>query len=326
MRADRLLSLVMHLQNRGRTTTDRLARELEVSRRTVIRDLYALRVAGFPVYTERGPHGGVWLHEDFRMRLTDLTREELEALFTFSVPAPLDELGMGGEAKGALLKLAAGLPTARRGVDLDMRRRVYLDPDPWNVSRESVPTLSILRRAVWEDRWLRATFLRVRRIEMTREVAPYGLVAKGRSWYVVSVGRDGTLRVDRASAVIEAEILDEPFDRPADFDLARLWTEWADAYEAAAPAFVVTARVRANALPSIEQALDRPIERIADSHVARDISDWTAVRMTFDYFDPARSFALAHGGAIEVLDPPALRLSVADYARQTCARYEAPAG
>ncbi|MBN1859049.1 HTH domain-containing protein, partial [Candidatus Bipolaricaulota bacterium] len=104
MRADRLLSLLMFLQNRGRTTTDRLAEALEVSRRTVIRDLYALRVAGFPVYTERGPHGGVYLHEEFRMQLTDLTGDELEALFTLSVPAALSDLGMESGAKGALHK------------------------------------------------------------------------------------------------------------------------------------------------------------------------------------------------------------------------------
>ena len=124
MRADRLLSLLMFLQNRGRTTADRLAEELEVSRRTVVRDLYALRVAGFPVYTERGPHGGVYLHEDFRMKLTDLTQDELSALFTLSVPAPLADLGVGGEAKAALMKWSAALPRGRRSVGLDVRRRL----------------------------------------------------------------------------------------------------------------------------------------------------------------------------------------------------------
>jgi len=152
MRADRLLSLLMFLQNRGRTTADRLAEELEVSRHTVIRDLYALRVAGFPVYTERGPHGRVYLHEDFRVRLTDLTQDELAALLTFSVPAPLADLGMGAEAKGALLKLAASLPIARQDAERDVRSRLHHDPNPWNASREAIPTLPTLRQAVWEDR------------------------------------------------------------------------------------------------------------------------------------------------------------------------------
>ena len=98
-----------------------------MSRRTITRDLFALRVAGFPVYTERGASGGVYLHEDFRLRLTDLTGNELEALFALSVSAPLADLGMGAEAKGAMLKLAAGLPASRGGVERDVRNRIHLD-------------------------------------------------------------------------------------------------------------------------------------------------------------------------------------------------------
>jgi predicted DNA-binding transcriptional regulator YafY len=114
------------------------------------------------------------------VRLTDLTQDELAALFTFGVPAPLADLGMGAEAKGALLKLAASLPIARQDVERDVRSRLHLDPNPWNVSREAIPTLSTLRQALWEDRWVRATLLRVRQIPIEHEIAPYGLVAKGR--------------------------------------------------------------------------------------------------------------------------------------------------
>ena len=98
------------------------ALEFEVSRRTITRALHALRVAGFPVHTERGPGGGVYLHEDFRTQLTDLARDELEALFTLGVPPPLADLGMGAQAKGAMLKLAAGLPAARSAVERESRR------------------------------------------------------------------------------------------------------------------------------------------------------------------------------------------------------------
>ena len=129
MRAGRLLSTLMRLQTRGRATTDCLAQEFEVSRRTIARDLYALRVAGFSVHTERRPGGGVYLLEDFRMRLTDLTRDELEALLTLSVPTPLADLGMGAEAKGAMLKLTAGLPASRSDVERNVRNRILLDPN-----------------------------------------------------------------------------------------------------------------------------------------------------------------------------------------------------
>jgi predicted DNA-binding transcriptional regulator YafY len=319
MRADRLLSVLMFLQNRGRTTTDRLAEELEVSRRTIIRDLYALRVAGFPVYTERGPHGGVYLHEDFRMRLTDLTQGELAALFTFSVPAPLADLGMGGTAKGALLKLAAALPQARQDVERDVRSRLYLDPNPWHASREAIPTLSTLRQAVWEDRWVRATLLRVRQIPIEHEIAPYGLVAKGRAWYVVWRRRDGELRVDLASDVIEAELMSQTFDRPPGFHLGEFWTAWAAAYEANRWFFPVTVRATEEVLPELERALGRHIRRTADAERGSSVID---VEMAFDGFGHARAALLAHGGAVEVIEPDALRLSIADFAQRIVEVYE----
>jgi len=318
MRADRLLSVLMFLQNRGRTTTDRLAEELEVSRRTIIRDLYALRVAGFPVYTERGPHGGVYLHEDFRMRLTDLTQGELTALFTFSVPAPLADLGMGDTAKGAMLKLAAALPQARQEVERDVRSRLYLDPNPWRASRETVPTLSILRQATWEDRWLRATLLRVRQIPIEHEIAPYGLVAKGRAWYVVWRRRDGELRVDLASNILEAELMEERFERPEGFDLEAFWTAWAAAYEANRRYFPATVRVVAEALPELEHALGRHIRRTADAEQGSSVVD---VEMAFDGFEHARAALLGYGGAVEVIEPDALRRSVADFAQRIVETY-----
>jgi len=318
MRADRLLALLMFLQNRGRSTADRLAEELEVSRRTIVRDVYALRVAGFPVYTERGPHGGIYLHEDYRLKLTDLTPEELGALFAFSVPAPLADLGMGAQAKTALRKLATSLPSTRQDVERDVRSRLYLDPNPWRPSVEAIPTLSALRRAVWEDRWVRATLIRVRRIRIEHEMAPYSLVAKGRVWYVVWQGSDCRIRVDRASDVVEAELTDRTFNRPAGFDLETFWTQWTAEYEAGLWFFEVRARVRQDVLPEIEHDLDRHIQ-----HTDASLEDkkWVLVELAFDHFEHARATLLAFGGAVEVLQPEALRQSIAAYAQSIVDRY-----
>ncbi len=318
MRADRLLSLLMFLQNRGRTTTDRLAEALEVSRRTIIRDLYALRVAGFPVYTERGPQGGVYLHEEFRVRLTDLTQGELAALFTFSVPAPLADLGMGETAKGALLKLAAALPQARQDVERDVRSRLYLDPDPWHASRTVLPTLSLLRQAVWENRWVHATVLRIGMIPIEHEIAPYGLVAKGQVWYVVWSKRGGELRVDLASDVIEAELIDDTFARPAGFDLEAFWASWAAEYEANRWFFPVTLCATPEALSELERAFGRQIQRRGKS---KRTSRWLEVEMLFDNLEHARATLLSYGGAVEVLEPEALRLSIADFAQRVVETY-----
>jgi predicted DNA-binding transcriptional regulator YafY len=319
VRADRLLSLLMVLQNRGRTTTDRLAEELEVSRRTIVRDLYALRVAGFPVYTERGPHGGVYLHEEYRLKLTDLKPDELAALFTFRVPAPLDDLGMGEEAKVALRKLATSLPAAHHGVEQDVRSRLYLDPSPWHASHESVPTLSTLQKAVWENRWVRTTLLRARQIRVDHEMAPLALVAKGQTWYVIWQRRDGALRVDRVPNVLEAALTEETFRRPPDFNLEAYWAAWSAEYEAGSGFFPVTVRVRRAALLDFERDLG---QRIQSTGAGSGGEEWIQVELSFDYLEHARSALLAYGGALEVIEPEALRRSIADFGQRIAEVYE----
>ena len=270
------------------------------------------------MYTERGPHGGVHLHEDYRVQLTDLNETELAALFALGVPAPLSDLGMGAGARGALLKLAAALPQARRGVDRNVRSRLYLDPNPWHATHESIPTLSALRQAAWEDRWVRVTLLRVRQIPIEHEMAPYGLVAKGRIWYVIWRRRDEQLRVDRASDVIRAEVTQERFVRSSDFDLAEFWTNWASAHETMQWPYHVRLRVAGDTWRVIERDLARHVEQSADAHPERS---WIDVQLAFDTLEHARGVLLGLGSAVEVMEPDALRLSMADFAEQILATY-----
>jgi len=313
MRADRLLSLLMMLQTRGRLTAERLADELEVSTRTIYRDIYALRVVGFPVYSERGLGGGCYLHEDYRVRLTDLTQDELAALLTIAVPTPLIDLGVGQEAKGALLKLAAALPAARRDIEQHVRSRIHLDPESWNPSRDPAPNLALLRQGAWSDRWMSATFRRVRGILISREIAPYGLVAKATRWYVIWLGRDGQLHVDRASAVVDAELLEERFERPETFDLASYWAQWAVKHEANRSVFPVIALAGAGVLANLENELGK--DRVLRSEEPESDGRVRA-QLTFEYFEEARSTLLGFGGAIEVVSPEALRRSMADFGEQ----------
>ena len=161
MRADRLLSLLMLLQARGRMTAQELAQELEVSERTIYRDINALSASGVPVYAESGPGGGCALLDSYRTNLTGLTADEARALFMLSIPAPLDQLGVTQELKAALLKLSAALPEARRSDEERIRQRVYLDSLNWFQDADAVPHLPAIYRAVWDDRKLAIT-LRVR--------------------------------------------------------------------------------------------------------------------------------------------------------------------
>jgi predicted DNA-binding transcriptional regulator YafY len=321
MRADRLLYLLTLLQTRGRLTTDRLAEELEVSRRTVLRDLYALRVARFPVNTEGGPGGGCWLSDDFRNRLLHLNQNELSALFSVSVPAPLVELGIAADLKGALAKLSSALPAAHSDAELRMRQRIHLDSIPWSAPQESVPHLSALHRAVLEDRWVRVTFLRARAIRSVRRIAPYGLVAKATTWYVVWAGEDGRLRADRVSRILEAELERKTFARPADFDLGLFWGEWCRKQEAGGPYLLVTARVSSTALEEFERALALRLEVAPQAGEPRDPLHPHCVRMRFESVEEARSHLLAYGGSVEVVEPLALRLTLADFAEQALGVY-----
>lgn len=323
MRADRLLLLLTLLQERGRMTTDQLADELEVCRRTVIRDLYALRVAGFPVDTERGPHGGCSLDDDFRNRLLRLSRNELSALFMTSVPAPLVELGVAADLKGALRKLSAALPAAHSDAERRVKQRIHLDSVPWSTPQESLQCLSTLHQAVLEDRWVQVTFERVDRIQSARRIAPHGLVAKAATWYVVWAGEDGRLRVDRVARVLEAELERGTFTRPEDFDLSGFWNAWCRNQEASGPHLLVTVRVSSAALDDLQSSSAVSIEVAGEGAGPRDVLRPHCVRMRFASVEEARSRLLAYGGSVEVLEPLALRLTLADFAEQAVRVYEA---
>ena len=147
MRADRLLSILMLLQARGKMSAQALADELEVSVRTIYRDLDALSAAGVPVYAERGPGGGCLLLDSYRTTLTGLTRDEVRALFALSIPSALSELGIDDEARTALYKLSAALPASRRPDEAGSRQRVHLDPEGWSDPKAPAPHLQRIYQA-----------------------------------------------------------------------------------------------------------------------------------------------------------------------------------
>jgi predicted DNA-binding transcriptional regulator YafY len=323
MRADRLLSLLMFLQIRGRTTAERLAEELEVSVRTIYRDVDALSAAGVPVYAERGPGGGCELIDSFRTNLTGLTEDEVRALFMLSIPAPLSDLGMSQELKGALLKLTAALPAARRDNEERVRQRIYLDWAGWFQSQEPVPHLRTLQQAVWEDRKVRLTY-RLQygtQVEVERLVDPYGLVAKAGVWYLV-YARDGHVRVHRVSRVSDARITEEHFERPADFDLGAFWKAWCAEHEESRPYYPVTVRVAPALVPILPQYFgDRIRDAIAQAGPPDD-EGWITLTLSFETLPAARERILGLGSAVEVLEPQALRRSVVDFATEIVAFYE----
>jgi predicted DNA-binding transcriptional regulator YafY len=321
MRADRLLSLLLLLQNRGKLTADKLARELEVSVRTIYRDIDALSAAGVPVYAERGPGGGCALLDSYRTDLTGLTRDEVRALFMLSIPAPLSELGVSQELKAALLKLSAALPSRRRSDEERVRQRIHLDSTWWFQSEEPVPHLQTIQRAVWQDRKLWINHRLRFGAQAEHLVDPYGLVAKANVWYAVCA-REGVERVYRVSRVLDARIADESFERPMDFSLADFWDQWCAEYEANRPTYPVTARIAPDLVDLLPMYLgERVRDVIADAGPA-DAEGWIRLTLPFESLEAARGPILGMGRAIEVLAPRALRNSVADFAAQIVELYE----
>jgi predicted DNA-binding transcriptional regulator YafY len=323
MRADRLISLLMLLQTRGRMTAQCLAQELEVSERTIYRDIEALSASGVPVYAEGGPGGGCALLDSYRTTLTGLNQDEVRALFTLciSVPAPLAKLGMSQSLKTATLKLSAALVGGQRSDEAaGVRQRIHLDSTAWFQSDEPVPHLQTLHQAVWQDRRLhivrRVHFAGFIDTELKHIVEPYGLVAKASVWHLVCMC-EGQRHVFRVSHITGAQILDERFERPPVFDLAAFWAGYCAAFERSWPTYPVQVRVAPQLIPLLPQYFGTHVEPSG----LPDADGWVSVTLDFESLFDARARLLALGGAVEVLEPEALRMSIADYAHQIAIRY-----
>jgi predicted DNA-binding transcriptional regulator YafY len=324
MRADRLLSLLMLLQTRGRMTAENLASELEVSARTIYRDLTALSASGVPVYCERGPGGGVALVEEYRTTLTGLTPDEARALFMMSVPDPLAQLGVDQELKTAMLKLSASLPDSRRMDEARTRQRIHLDSSWWFQPEDAVPCLQVLQQAVWNDRMVRMKFRTNFGRQVEQTIAPYGLVAKANLWHLVYAW-ETIVRVVRVSRVVAADMLAETFPRPADFDLAAFWEQWCTDYESRPP-FVARVRVSPQILRSLRYFLDERFRNLLSKDAPPDSDGWVTLDLPFESFATARTRLLGLGRAVEVLEPEPLRKSIIDFAIQIKEFYQEKSG
>src|SRR3954467_1147204 len=231
MRAGRLVSLLLLLQTRGRMTAQALADELEVSVRTVYRDVESLGAAGVPIYADRGPAGGYQLLDGYRTRLTGMTSDEAGSLYLVGMPGPAAELGLGSVLAAAELKLRASLPGELADRADRVRERFPLDPPGWLRGEEPTPYLSTVADAVWSGRLLEVRYRRWKAPrEVTRTLNPLGVVLKAGRWYLVANARERTTGY-RVSNILDAEVLAAAAERPAGFDLAGFWQEWAERYE-----------------------------------------------------------------------------------------------
>jgi predicted DNA-binding transcriptional regulator YafY len=319
MRASRLVSLLLLLQTRGQLTAGELAQELEVSERTIHRDVEALSASGVPIYAERGAHGGIRLVDGYRTRLTGMTGEEAEALFLAGLPGPAAELGLGTVVAAAQLKVLASLPTELRARASRLVERFHLDAGDWFRTSQPVPSLGALSDAVWNATPITIDYWRDGG-PVKRDIEPLGLVLKAGTWYVVA-GVDGQLRTYRVSRVLGVEPRGGTFERPEGFDLASFWTESSAAFERDIPRIEVDVRVRPDRLDNLRAAAGNATVQAAEYLPDPDPEGWLRLRIRMDWPDEAHRLLLGAGRWLEVLGPPEVRARVAATARAIADRY-----
>ena len=319
MRASRLVQLLLLLQSRGRLTAAVLAAELEVSERTIHRDVEALSAAGVPIYAERGPHGGIQLVDGYRTRLTGLTGDEAEALFLSGLPGPAAELGLGTVVAAARLKVLAALPAELRTRASRLVERFHLDAAGWFHATDEVPHLGVLAEAVWEARRVTIGYRRAGG-EVDRMIDPLGLVLKAGIWYLVAAS-DGQVRTYRVSRFSRVTPTDAGFTRPAGFDLAAHWAETTAAYEGAAPAVEVVIRIDPAARGTLADVVGVRAVRAAE-HLADAGGDgWQRLRLRVDWPEEVPGRMLALGDHVEVLEPAEVRAGMVALAQRALARH-----
>ncbi|WP_406207008.1 WYL domain-containing protein [Kitasatospora sp. NBC_01560] len=330
MRAARAISLLLLLQARRSMTGAELAAELEVSERTVQRDVLALAEAGVPVYADRGRAGGYRLLDGYRTRLTGLDRAEAEVLLLAGLPGPLGDMGLEGPALAARLKVLTelgGAPAA--GV-----RRFHLDAPGWFRTAPPPPLLTEVSRAVWGERLLRARYRRGGRA-VERTLRPYGLVLKAGTWYLVArpedadpdpdAGGGGGARVYRVDRLEEAEPLEHRFERDDAFDLARYWEAKAEEFARSLLRESVLVRLSPLGAARLPHLLEPTAARQALATAGEpDGHGWVTVRLPVESPEVAYDELLRLGPEAELLEPLALRRRLAEAAARTAALYGPP--
>jgi len=316
MRADRLLSILLLLQVNTRLTARTLAERLEVSERTILRDMEALGAAGVPVTAERGTGGGWGLVQGYWSDLTGLNAAETQTLFLVRSSRLLADLGMGRAADAALIKLLASLP-ARSQRDVEYtRQRLHIDGAGWYQSGEAFPLLPALQEAVWQEQQVQIEYQKADGSIVERLVNPLGLVAKGSIWYLVA-GAEGGLRSYRVSRVQAACMTNAPCVRPPGFDLAAFWEQSVAELKAGVPRYPATLRVAPDLLTRMRRSRTPCVEREEEP----DETGWVTLSVVFEVESEACDFIMRLGPGIEVIEPAALRSRVRQLAESIVAVY-----
>jgi predicted DNA-binding transcriptional regulator YafY len=322
MRASRLVSIILLLQARGRMTAAQLAVELEVSVRTIYRDAGALHAAGIPLYGDAGLAGGYQLLDGYRTRLTGLTAAEAEALALAGMPGPAAELGLGGLLAAAQLKLDAALPAEMRGRAARVRERFHLDAPGWYHDGDSVPHLSAVADAAWEQQRIEILYRRWRApTDVARRLDPHGIVLKAGKWYLVGRGHGG-MRTYRVSQILDLTVLADRFERAEDFDLAAYWAAGITEFRAGLHQGEATIRLSPAGRDRVTTLYDADTVRAVSATASQpDGAGWITATVPIESLENAETEFLRLGADIEILAPPELRSRLSAIAQSLATLY-----
>lgn len=325
MKASRLLSLLMLLQSQGRMSAAALAQALEVSARTVLRDIDALSAAGVPLWGERGRHGGFQLRPGWTTQLTGLTEAEASALLLAGLPGPATELGLGEAAVSTRLKLLASVPAPWRDGAAAVAERLHIDPIDWYRAPDTAAFLREAAQGVWRHQRLRVEYTSWRG-RARRELEPLGLVLKAGAWYLVAreAGK-ADARTYRLASMNAMEVTAQSFRRPRAFDLARYWREAAARFEAGLRPLAAQVLVSPRALGWLAQTRSafQPLPGLPAGVAAPP--GWRHITMPIESIEQGARQMLGYGDELLVVAPPALREEVRRLAAAVAARHAASA-
>ena len=324
VRAGRLVSILLLLQTRGRLTATALAAELEVSVRTIYRDVESLQGAGVPIYGDAGPAGGYQLLDGYRTRLTGLSAPEAEAMFLAGLPEPAAALGLGTVVAAAALKLRAALPADLRDRSGRIQERFHLDAPGWYSDGAETPFLVAVADAVWNERRIQVRYRRWRApTDVTRTLCPLGLVLKAGRWYVIGAV-DETVRTFRVDQILDLSPLDG-FQRPPGFDLGSYWRGYLRDFHERLARDEAVIRLSPAGRERFAMLFSGPVAAAAEASAGPpDAAGWITTTIPIESYAHAETELLRLGGQVEVVSPAELRYRLAAIAESLAALYGHP--
>ncbi|MGG1518515.1 YafY family protein [Paenibacillus oryzisoli] len=303
MRADRLVRIMVLLQNNGRMTTRELSRALEVSHRTILRDMDALSSSGIPVVADRGKTGGWRLMDHFRSQLSGLKLDEMKTLFILPSESMLEDLGVQTFGIGTRQKLLAALPSATKSEARHFLEKIYIDTGTWKPASDKSKALTIVQEALWADRKLKLVYQKADGTSSSITVSPLGLVLKGSVWYLVALNEQEEYRNYRVSRIVQVEAASEGFARPESFHLAEYWKMSKLAFSESLPVF----HVKVVAAPEVVSRMtftDKFIVKVTEQ--ARPDDGMLDITLSFHTEQEAVQYVLGFGGAVKLIEPSRL--------------------